>query len=270
MPQLIIDDTSFREAQRERLQRLDPDGHNREPGCYPSAFRYGQSDIVTNAQDYLDPIPRSKWKDLINQGAGQFLQDLKQGILPPHDQGQTNYCWAHGSLRTVELTSLFETGVPVLRSAESIAVPVTNGHNRGGTPDEAMARMISHGACRQELWPLNDLDTNLWTPQIAADAKECRLLRWLQIDTWEMQVTCCFHRLAVAAGLRWWSHLICQHTPVILPNGEVGLGSDNSWGADYGEDGYFILNESKGTADLGCFAPITSTWPQHQDILNHG
>jgi hypothetical protein len=270
VPSYLINEDTWSLAHRERHERLDPTAEGLPIGCFPTRHRYGERTGVVPADDYLEPIPRSKWKDYINEGEGTFLADLKRGILPVHNQGSTNYCWAQGSLRSAEINSLFETGSPILRSAESVAVPITGGRNRGGRPDEALDRLISHGACRQDLWPLNSRDTSNWTDAVAEDALDCRIVRWLMIESWEMQVTACFHRLAIATGLAWWGHLVCFHTPIILPDSSVGLRGDNSWGADWGDRGEFDATERRGTADLGCFAALTTTWPQHRDLLGHG
>jgi hypothetical protein len=259
----IIRGENVLDAQREQRARLAPFARRLGPGCLPSRLKTLSYPWVAAAEDYFTPIPRSQWKTLIEQQTSPFLDQLRGEDLPPHDQGNTNYCWAHGTVRTVEIESLYQTGIAQLYSAESIGVPVTGGRNRGGTPEEALSRLRSHGACRQELWPRNELSTRLWTPEVETDALRHRILRFLRVDSWDMQITLAFLRFPVAIGLRWWGHLVAQLSPVILPDGEIGIGCDNSWGADYGENGYFALTEDTGTADLGAVAPLSVTWQTH-------
>jgi hypothetical protein len=260
MPTLIINESNYEQAQTQNLERILQQGDTVYPGCLPTKLSAPRPPLIIAAEELIAPIPRDQWKKLIEENQGSFLQDLKGDRLPPHDQGTTNYCWAHGSVRAVELIDLYQTDQPCLLSAESVAVPLTGGRNRGGTPDEALDRLISHGACKQDRWPVNSRDLSYWNAPTAAEAQNHRVLRWLLVRSWEMQVTLAILRFPVAAGLSWWGHLVCQHTPIILPNGEVGIGADNSWGPDYGENGYFVLDEKRGTADLGCFAPLTDTW----------
>ena len=226
----------------------------------PRKTAYGAIPGVPKASDFIEPIPRSLWPQLIATGHGTFLHDLTKDCLPPHDQGTTNYCWAHGSVRAVEITRIFEGQSPLILSAESVAVPITGGENRGGTPDEALARLIAYGACHQTFWPLNDRDEQAAADGWRDNALLHRILQWLDVDSFQMQMTLAFLRIPVAIGLRWWGHLVCQLDPIHLDDGRFALGCDNSWGADWGDNGYFILEESKATADLGAFAPITETF----------
>jgi len=265
MPTLLINRDLQPWARRDRNQRIDADDYGFKAGCLPTAALPRTPNLCAPAHDYIDPIPRSKWKDLINRLAHADLHTLAGDRLPPHDQGRTNLCWAHGSVRTVEYAQLYETNHAILRSAESVGVPVTGGVNRGGYPEEALARLISHGACRQDLWPKNSLKLSHWNDTVADDAQSGRVIRWLKVESWEMQVTLGLHRIPVAIGLGWWRHLVCQVNPVILPDGSVGIGCDNSHGAKYGDNGYFLLDEASGTADIGAFAPLTVNWSSRQD-----
>jgi hypothetical protein len=58
----------------------------------------------------------------------------------------------------------------------------------------------------------------------------------------------------------WWGHLVCQVCPIHYGNGQYGVGAHNSWGADYGENGYFELTEAKADSETLCYAPLTSTF----------
>ena len=231
-----------------------------EPGCLPRRTTYGGIPHVLKASDVIPTIPRSEWAGLITQGKGTFLHDLTHDKLEPHDQGGTNYCWAHGSVRTAEVLRVFEGQEALILSAESIAVPLTGGRNRGGYPEEALHQLRNFGACTQYYWPKNDRNEKNAMSGWEENAKLHRLIRWVDVKGFDVQMTLALLRVPVAIGLSWWGHLVCQLDPVHFGGNDFGIGCDNSWGADYGDNGYFILTEKRGTADLGAFAPLTENF----------
>ena len=260
MPKLIITDANADEQIHLRLERIRGHTLYGSDGCLQRIIPYGCIPDVKLTEHLFPLIPRSEWKKLIEEDAGPWLHDLTKDVLPPHDQGATNYCWAHGSVRAIEALRVYQGQDPEILSAESVAVPVTGGRNRGGSGDEALTRLLSHGACHQSYWPNNDLNIKHAVEGWIEDALNHVTLAWLDVASWEEQITLALHRIPIAIGLRWWRHLVCQLDPVILPDGEVGIGFDNSWGSDYGENGYAYLDEKHGTADFSAFAPISESF----------
>jgi len=260
MGKLIIDESNYLEAIAEMSDRLEQPEPLCRNGCQPRYTPYGQLRHVPKATDIIKPIPREEWAGLIKDGQGTFLHDLTKNILPPHDQGGTNYCWAHGSIRASEVLRVFEGQQPRILSAESVAVPLTGGRNRGGYPEEALHQIRNYGACEQSYWPLNDRNEDNAKPKWRENATLHRMRRWADVLGFGMQITFALLRVPVPIGLGWWGHLVCQLDPIHYGGDDFGIGCDNSWGADYGDNGYFELSERRGTADLGAFAPLTQNF----------
>lgn len=252
----ITDQIAAHLAQEQRQRALNGQSLT-IPGCMPRFTPYGAAPRLIPSSLVLPPIPRSEWPRLINDQGPTFLGDLTRDRLPVHDQGSTNYCWAHGSTRTLEILRCFTTDSTTLLSPESVAVPITSGINRGGSADEALAWLAEKGACEQRFWPQNDRNINHAQPGWQTNAAKHRILAWLDLANFEDQITLALHRIPVAIGLRWWSHLCCQTGPQITSDGSIGVEIDNSWGPNFGNNGRAVLNERKATADLGAFAPIT-------------
>jgi hypothetical protein len=272
MAQLIITNDNYLKAIHDRLERLEIPRRFKtyispqalgalDAGCKPRVASHGSLSFAPPAAERIQIIPRALWPDLIKAGAGRWLHDLTKDKLPPHDQGSTNYCWAHGSVRTAEILRVYEAQQPLILSAESVAVPITGGRNRGGTPEEALIRLVAKGACRQELWPPNDRNQSHAAPGWETDAANQRITQWLDVDRFAMQMTLALLRIPVAIGLGWWGHLVCQLDPLWYGGDDFGIGCDNSWGPDYGDNGYFEIAEERAYADLGAFAPLSANFP---------
>jgi len=260
LPIVTRDSALARHPTYDDLQSILP--MMEEASVFPRRTLYASTAFADPLHVRMETIPRNLWKKLFDNQEGSFLQDVLAEQLAPHNQGQTRYCWAHACVRTLEALRVWQGQQPCLLSAESIAVPITGGRNRGGTCDEAIPQLREYGACRQELWPLNDLNERHAEPSWKVDRLRFRLLRWIETKSWDEQMTLAFKRIPLAIGLGWWGHMPCQLGPARLPNGELGIVIDNSWGPNWGENGRGVLDEEHGTADLGAFAPIVETWSE--------
>lgn len=205
-------------------------------------------------------IPREEWPEMIKRLEGFTLSAIRGDKIAPHNQGRTSRCWAHGCTRAIEIMRIVEGKSPYLLSPDSVAYPIEGTRDRGGYPEDAAVQLAKGGACRLDLWPEQDLSPKRADPSWQSNALAHRLIKWIKVRTFAQQMTCAFRRLPVPIGLRWWGHLVCQLDPIQLGANEFGVGVDNSWGRNWKENGYGILDEESGTADLGAWCPVSTSW----------
>jgi hypothetical protein len=260
---LIIrsDSDSFEQVKLYK-SRLNTTKHVIPNPCRHRVTSYGNIPRVRKFSDVFKRIPRSKWSELIIAGEGSWLSSIRANLLEPHDQGSTPLCWAHGCVRAVEVMRLYQGQKPLLLSGECVAYFATDGRMRGGSPDEALAILMSDGTCDQNLWPKNSFNVKYVNRSAYDDRKNHIVLDWLDIENFDDQMSCALMRLPVAIGLSWWGHLVCQLDPILFSDDTFGVGVDNSWGKDWGNNGYGIIHESKATADLGGFALLSESFSE--------
>lgn len=260
MPAPIITCKKWLSLQDEARQRANCPPGQPYTGAWHETPDRPRPSCIRQWPSTLPIYPRSAWPYLIKEQAGTFLANIRGDKLPPHDQDGRSRCWVHGSVRALEILRLYQCQKPLLLSPDSVAYPIEGTRDRGGWPSDACAQLAKAGACAQTLWPENDLAPTNADPNWQADALKHTLLQWVETTTFEQQMTLLLHRIPIAAALSWWGHLVCFLEPVLLDNGGIGIGFDNSWGANWGENGYAILDEESATAASGSFAPISLTF----------
>lgn len=212
-------------------------------------------------------LPRDRWLEIYEANKGYFLGDRLRPILQPRDQGRTNFCWGHAAVRSLEALVAWQGFKYEPLSAESVCVPITHGINRGGAIADAFKHLILAGACRQRLWPLNNINVECYTEQVKYDAASHRIFHFNAYHTFDDVMTLAFQRLPTAIGLGWWGHAVCAFDPIYLDDYEEfdsikradcgwGLLINNSWGADWGDNGWAVLDEEHATPDLGACTPL--------------
>jgi len=228
------------------------------PTGYAGWSKPGEPHAFSAPRPVGSTIPRSQWKQLIQEGQGSFLSDLvKQQGIKPEDQGQTPLCWANGCTMAVKVRRAAVGLAFRDLSPESVAAPVTGGRYRGGYASEAFNQIEKGGICEKSfLDSPHSLSTSRWKSGWQENAALHKATSWYQIGTsYDEVITCLLNRIPVAAGLDWWGHLVCFLDPVLLPDGSVGVLFYNSWGLSYGDHGMGILTERKATPD-GAAAPV--------------
>jgi len=256
----VITKTDWHRLGLESTKRANQPRSSTYNGCHARHHLQAPLSSLKEWPAEMPVIPRDAWPELIEKGKGNFLSDLRHGKLPPHDQGSTSRCWVHGSARAMEVLRLWEGQPALLLSPDSIAYPIEGTRDRGGYPGDACQQLSEGGACPQSAWPEGELSPRNADKDWKELALNHVLLSWLNVKTFAQQMTLAIRRVPGAIGLGWWGHLVCQLDPIQIGRNDFGLGIDNSWGADWGNNGYGILDEESATADLGAFFPLSETF----------
>lgn len=199
-------------------------------------------------------IPRSEWVARIQEreARGQRnSQIVRNAKIPSLNQGGTNYCWCNAVITMIDHARA-KMGLPYIPlSPASVAAIIKNYRNVGGWGGEAIEYIAAHGVAPQSVWPANAIDRRY-------DNDESRKLRqmfiigdWVELPARDFEALMS-HLLMdgwAAVGYNWWSHEVFAADPVIAPSGRPGVRLRNSWADDYGDLGYFILEESKANPD---------------------
>jgi hypothetical protein len=252
----VIDDTNFSEFE----DGLASDGGAFGKGWEPRP----EEDPEGFAAPFPFPlIPRSEWKDRIEQGAKtkSFLSHVgDRAGLKMKNQARTNYCWINAPTKAVEYVRAAMGQPYVELSPASVGAPLTNYANANGDPagvggwgTKGLKYIAQHGLCPVSMWPSNAIAKKYDTNASRAERAKYRVTEWwdLKAGSLDMVMTCLFLRVPVPVGLGWWRHLVLAVEPVVNAAGQFGYVIDNSW-ANWGNKGRGVLIGSKAIPNDAC------------------
>lgn len=180
------------------------------------------------------------------------------------------------------------TGKPLSLSPASNGCKIKNFRNQGGWGQEGLEHMIERGTVPTRLWPDNAQRKEFDTEEAWKEAAKYIVLEWwdLKPRSFDECASCWLQDTPTADGHNWWSHEVTGYDLVkiansiinkslrdfrdmlkrkgmVLPREELaareelmaskyGCRKRNSWGMGYGDDGFFILGESKANPDDCC------------------
>ncbi|MES2789977.1 MAG: hypothetical protein V4719_10160 [Planctomycetota bacterium] len=261
---IIIDESNWRDHAGENGVIIDPSGQRRKAGCFARRTPVGAVKCAAPANYPL--IPRNEWASRsrdIKAARADTRSLLKAKGIPAFDQEQTSTCHAQSAALAVMVNRARQGEATVILSPGSIAGPVTGYRDEGAYIEDDLQQIVDHGAASIDFVPTNQISRRGWKAGAEENALLHRVTGWYDMgprDS-EMFARCATRVLLgdpVCVAYNWWSHAVTLTFLVEIAPGVFAFEFRNSWGASYGDDGYGLLVEGKGTPDAA-YSPFQST-----------
>lgn len=265
---LIIDESNWREqiGQHGKLDSDHPNsgGSERRFGCRPRVSAPGSLKFA--AAPTFDVYSRaelsSRLKDLAQSQSTLRHISQRTGIQCK-DQANTNYCHANSPALAIEILRAVQGESHVVLSPGSIGGPVTGYRNDGAVIEDDLRQIVEFGAATVDFVPANQISRSGWKPGAMENAALHKVTQWWDLGAKDDRMflrcaTLVLQGIPVCVGYNWWSHAVTLTGLVEISSGKFGFEFRNSWGASYGDDGYGVLAEGRGTPD-SAYAPWQAT-----------
>lgn len=175
------------------------------------------------------------------------------------DQNGYGQCWACGPCVAFRSASARQGGFVRLLSMNPLARDsgYRNWGSGGGDPSDSVETLCTKGTARctlpngQPLWPQDssghsekwdtsaakaDYDNNRVTVCIEIRSGSAGFLEFCSAIIQDIPLVCTWS---------WWNHVTAANWLAVSSSGEIQVGIENSWGEDYGDNGFGLLAGSR-------------------------
>lgn len=207
--------------------------------------------------DRKELIERIKEKEALQSGLFAMFKKMKLPIL---NQGRLGYCWMYGTVMAM-IMAYAKMGMVLHLSPTSCAAKGKNYANQGGLAEEALRYIKKFGVSTVNFWPDGGLaDRRYDTPEQRANAELHKAVEFEELpsENPEAVASALVVDLPCTAGLGWWGHLVALAQPCVMPDGSIGFQFPNSWGTQFGKEGWGVLAGSKAVPfEAFCVRTVT-------------
>ena len=201
--------------------------------------------------------------------------DLRGSCPEIKDQGQVGSCTSFAATALLRFVQM-KTGLPAFDYSEldlyynSRSLEGTTGEDAGATVRDAIKAAVKFGVCSEQLWPYEPANVTVQPPdQCRIEALQHQALQYLRVPQSVQQIKACLAEgLPVDFGFQVYasfeSKAVASTGVVPMPKAKeqylgghsvLIVGYDtykrkkgfyvrNSWGKDWGMDGYFFMPEA--------------------------
>jgi len=202
-------------------------------------------------------IPRSEWADRIREmerDKSRLSDIITAAKIPCLYQDYTNFCHGFAPTLAIMAKRAFQGQPFVELSGSSVGAPASNFQNVGQFIFEDLKQITNVGCASVEFVPQVQVTRDGFTPGWEQDAAKYRVTEWWDLGQrdrtmFDRVMTLLLVREPVCVCLNWWEHAVCFTDPVNLQGGGFGIRFRNSHGPQFGDDGFALLDESRGTPD---------------------
>lgn len=191
-------------------------------------------------------IPSSQWAERIDHlnsiGGQPYHWHQSVGRKAVYNQKSTPYCWMYGVCGAIN-NSLIRQGVGhVDLNPFATAYLGKKGRFRGGFGIEACRYIQQWGVPEKDDIPEFQRSFR-WSEAAKQSARKHRLVSFEELPKNSMESVIdaiLVERCPVSVAFSWWKHLVCC-LGVAKRGNEFGLICLNSWGPNWGDNGYTTL-----------------------------
>jgi hypothetical protein len=230
-------------------------------GCLPRTSKVGGNSLfpVAGSVDACPILPRSAWSEC----------SIRHKVWTVIDQNPQNSCCPSATAGAAMLLRELAGEKRILLSQGSLYGQINGGRDAGANIEDALAAMMRTGICPAKTIDSQAWHTRRWPNDWEAEAKKYRLLEAFDCPTFDAVASAVQRSMPVVFGVYWGSggHAVAA-VGLKKIDRSWGLEFLNSWGADWADNGFGVLPESKcgGIKSFGAFALRSVVVPSGEEL----